>query len=133
VIVARAADGEGASEVHFGRLEQPLEVLSSLLALARSAQRAALPFVHDVSRSYAEQLRPEAKASREQALRVAEKLFDDPHGYADAYAKLIYPDFAALNRDGGDAGFTRLAEAVFTPFFRARTLITPAAPDQAAG
>jgi exodeoxyribonuclease V gamma subunit len=127
VIVARAQNGDGVSEVRFAPIEDPLAALASLLRIVRAAQQRQLPFVHDVSRAYADALYKTPARDRQHALRAAGRQWGDAKAPSDPYVRLLYEDFAALSEQEGSFGFSELAECVFGPFLAGRSVVTPEA------
>jgi len=122
-LVAPTRDRGEIAEVGFAPIEDPDAILRVLLEIVRAARRAPLPFVYEAAREYAERAFDPRRPGLTDGLKRAEDAFGARFGASeDAYVKLFYPTFASLIRVEGPSSFTALAERVFAPFYRNRSV-----------
>ena len=127
ILVGRNASKALCTAVRFDPVDDPRQLLETLLALYRRGQEWPLPFFQKASRTYAEQV---AKGRSEgQALTEAEKAYA-PSDRAqadgdDASVAQVYPNGAPFAAGGAPRDdFAATALAVFAPFFGHRSEAT---------
>ena len=125
-----AADRSGgAATIAFGPVEAPERVLSTLVALCRSGQRAWLPFLPRASHAFAAAGPDDAPVHNSRALREARHAFDPP-AFAgggrgegeDEWVRLVVGDAEPFGEDGDpgwQTAFAEIACAVYRPILAA--------------